>query len=165
MGTFRSLTFCSRKSARATPMQSTTTSSSNSSHKSQVTHLSNFSKRLRRIITPSRLQKTHQTRHKKTLNRNPRTQRIRPVTHHRLTIPQPLLPHPLIIKHHLQALRILNHQEMLLSIHFVNINAPKVPRRHLRVLLQVFKGLLNLAAIDLQVNMLCHLYHASDAKT
>lgn len=165
MGTFRSLTFCSRKSARATPMQSTTTSSSNSSHKSQVTHLSNFSKRLRRIITPSRLQKTHQTRHKKTLNRNPRTQRIRPVTHHRLTIPQPLLPHPLIIKHHLQALRILNHQEMLLSIHFVNINAPKVPRRHLRVLLQVFKGLLNITAIDLQVNMLCHLYHASDAKT
>ena len=131
VATFLSLIFCLRKSARATPMQSTMTSSSNSSHKSQVTHLSNCSKHLRRIITPSRLQKAHQTRHKKTINRNPRTQRIRPVTNHRLTISQPLFPHPIIIKHHLQALRILNHQKMLLSIHFVNINAPKVPRRHL----------------------------------
>ena len=54
---------------------------------------------------------------------------------------------------------------MLFCVHIFDINAPKIPCRHVLVILQISERLLDIASINLQVYLLCRFYYYPNEKT
>lgn len=56
----------------------------------------------------------------------------------------------------------MHDEKELLSLYWLDINAPEIAIRHVLIFLQVLEIILDISTTDLQNHMLCSIYYFAD---